>query len=290
MPHQFWSCPGAAGFKVRGPTYLDDHRKVDAGEPMLSLAAVDLLDLDAPTFNVARSLPSITHSPAPFLFVVNLMIPGATPRSVVISWAADRAVPAVPDEDGGEQGDASSALERAESVAPPGRHPLPHAPPSSSFATALSDAVAPLSSPFDLALARFLAGGDSPDANHRRDGTFKLIPRVTEGSWIVKQSVGTTPCLLGHKLAQRYARGPNYFEVDVDVSSSSVATTVVGLVMGATKSVVVDMAIVMEGHVRDELPEALLGTVRLARVDLMTGRYLETASGRLWPPGERPES
>ena len=291
MPHQFWSCPGAAGFKVRGPTYLDDHRKIDAGEPMLSLAAVDLLDLDAPTFNVARFLPSITHSPAPFLFVVNLMIPGATPLSVVISWAADRAAPAVPDEDGCDGGDASSsALERAESVAPPGRPPsLPHAPPFSSFASALSDAMPPLSSPFDLALARFLAGGDSPDANHRRDGTFKLIPRVTEGSWIVKQSVGTTPCLLGHKLAQRYARGPNYFEVDVNVSSSSVATTVVGLVMGATKSVVVDMAIVMEGHARDELPEALLGTVRLARVDLMTGRYLETATGRLWPPGQRPE-
>ena len=50
-------------------------------------------------------------------------------------------------------------------------------------------------------------------------------------------------------------------EVDIDVGSSSVAATVVGLVQGATKSLVVDMGIVLEGHTRDELPESLLGTV-----------------------------
>ena len=57
-------------------------------------------------------------------------------------------------------------------------------------------------------------------------------------------------------------RGPGYVEVDIDVGSSSVAATVVGLVQGATKSLVVDMGIVLEGHTRDELPESLLGTVR----------------------------
>ena len=51
---------------------------------------------------------------------------------------------------------------------------------------------------------RFLAGGDSKDAQTRRNNTFKLIPRVTKGSWIIKQSVGTTPCLLGNKLTTKY--------------------------------------------------------------------------------------
>jgi hypothetical protein len=51
-------------------------------------------------------------------------------------------------------------------------------------------------------------------------------------------------------------------EVDIDVGSSSVAAAVVGLVQGATRSLVVDMGIVLEGHAREELPEALLGTVR----------------------------
>ena len=371
MPREMWSCPGAAGFKVRGPTYLEDHRKVPAGEPMLSLAAVDLLHLDAPCFDVARHLASVRRSPAPFMFVVNLMIPGATPHSVVISWAADRAAPSVGGgggrgrgggggggngaRAGGDSGSRRSGSLSASSSAPNLSHlgtlaRQETAPPmgakgvgvggaggggvpSSMVATSNSNNAADSppqssasfyhdaqgggaggggggggyyddydapSSPFDLALARFLAGGFSgggdgssdagcAEANARRDGTFKLIPRITEGSWIVKQSVGTTPCLLGHKLAQRYSRGPNYVEVDVDVASSSVAATVVGLVMGATKSVVVDMGIVLEGHAADELPEALLGTVRLSRVDMATGRWLDTKTGRLYPEGERPE-
>ena len=59
-----------------------------------------------------------------------------------------------------------------------------------------------------------------------------------------------------------HGRGPRYAEVDIDVGSSSVAAAVVGLVQGATRSLVVDMGIVLEGHAREELPEALLGTVR----------------------------
>ena len=53
---------------------------------------------------------------------------------------------------------------------------------------------------------RFLAGGSCAEADARRNATFKLIPRVTEGSWIIKQSVGTTPCLLGRKLRTLYHR------------------------------------------------------------------------------------
>lgn len=41
-------------------------------------------------------------------------------------------------------------------------------------------------------------------------------------------------------------RGPNYFEVDIDVSSSSVAKHVVGLVCGATKSITVDLGILIQ--------------------------------------------
>ena len=59
-------------------------------------------------------------------------------------------------------------------------------------------------------------------------------------------------------------RGPRYAEVDIDVGSSSVAAAVVGLVQGATRSLVVDIGIVLEGHTREELPEALLGTVRVS--------------------------
>lgn len=45
-------------------------------------------------------------------------------------------------------------------------------------------------------------------------------------------------------------RGPNYFEVDIDVGSSKSAASVVGLVQGALKGLVIDMAITMEGHTK----------------------------------------
>ena len=67
---------------------------------------------------------------------------------------------------------------------------------------------------------------------------------------------------------QVYHRGPNYFEVDIDIGSNRAARNVVGLVAGTTKTVVVDMGILMEGHVEDELPERLLGTVQLYRIDM----------------------
>lgn len=53
---------------------------------------------------------------------------------------------------------------------------------------------------------RFVAGGDSPEAVARRNGAFKLIPHIVQGSWIVKQSVGETPVLLGRKLTTQYFR------------------------------------------------------------------------------------
>ena len=51
---------------------------------------------------------------------------------------------------------------------------------------------------------RFLC--DGPDCQAERDSRFKLIPSVVHASWIIKQAVGTTPVLLGNKLATRYFR------------------------------------------------------------------------------------
>ena len=52
-----------------------------------------------------------------------------------------------------------------------------------------------------------MAGGtNDAEANKRRDGTLKLIPRISQGAWFVKQAVGTTPCLLGRKLTASYFR------------------------------------------------------------------------------------
>lgn len=82
--------------------------------------------------------------------------------------------------------------------------------------------------------------------------------------------------LLGKKLKQYYFKTAKYIEVDIDVGSSYTAATVVNMVSGVTKTLVVDLAVVLEGKTQQELPEALLGTVRLDRLDLSTAVYLNT--------------
>lgn len=57
-------------------------------EPLLQLASVDLLALDAPTPHIARFLPWVKDSTAPFTFLVQIMVPGSTPIALCIAWAA----------------------------------------------------------------------------------------------------------------------------------------------------------------------------------------------------------
>lgn len=42
---------------------------------------------------------------------------------------------------------------------------------------------------------------------------LNIIYGTMQGSWIVRQSVGSTPCLLGKAVDCNYIRGPKYLEV-----------------------------------------------------------------------------
>lgn len=74
-------------------------------------------------------------------------------------------------------------------------------------------------------LARFWKA-DAEFCNKR----FKLIPSVVEGPWPVRMAVGKKPALTGQKVQQLYSRGPGYFEIDINIASSSVAANILKLV------------------------------------------------------------
>ncbi|KAI5069983.1 hypothetical protein GOP47_0014326 [Adiantum capillus-veneris] len=116
-------------------------------------------------------------------------------------------------------------------------------------------------------LDRFVSGSDA-----YRDSRFKLIPRIAEGYWFVKRAVGTKACLLGKAVSCRYLREDNYLEIDVDIGSSSVARSIINLVLGHVTSLVVDMAVLIEGREESELPEYLIGTIRVSRVELQSAK------------------
>ncbi|KAL2525847.1 Pleckstrin-like proteiny (PH) and lipid-binding START domains-containing protein [Abeliophyllum distichum] len=111
-------------------------------------------------------------------------------------------------------------------------------------------------------LERFVNGDDA-----FRNSRFKLIPYISQGSWIVKQSVGKKAGLVGQALEVRYFRGKNYLELDIDVGSSTVARGVVSLVLGYLANLVIEMAFLIQGNTEEELPEFLLGTCRLNHLD-----------------------
>ncbi|XP_027329168.1 protein ENHANCED DISEASE RESISTANCE 2-like isoform X2 [Abrus precatorius] len=97
-------------------------------------------------------------------------------------------------------------------------------------------------------LAKFVDGSDA-----FRDSRFKLIPSIVEGYWMVKRAVGTKACLLGKAVTCKYFRQDNFLEIDVDIGSSSVARSVIGLVLGYVTSLVVDLAILIEEQRRNLL-------------------------------------
>ncbi|MED6157570.1 hypothetical protein PIB30_024411 [Stylosanthes scabra] len=116
----------------------------------------------------------------------------------------------------------------------------------------------------DYPLLQSFVDGDDAFRNSR----FKLIPYISKGSWIVKQSVGRKACLVGQALEVRYIRGKNYLELDVDVGSSTVARGVASLVLGYLNNLVVEMAFLIQGNTQEELPEILLGTCRVNLLDV----------------------
>jgi hypothetical protein len=100
-----------------------------------------------------------------------------------------------------------------------------------------------------------------------RDRTFKLIPQIVHGNFIVRKAVGSTPAIMGKKLRQFYVKTERSFEIVLDCGSSQVATGVIRLSLGYAKTLVVDMGFVFEGGDDEVLPERLFGCVRMKQID-----------------------
>jgi hypothetical protein len=250
-PSRFWSYPGSCNLQIRGPTYLEDRVKIPALAPMFDLYASDLVDGDEPFWDISKTLPSVQHCTAPFAFVLNLIYPAnGMLQNLVSIWTAPVDVGALDEE---------------------------------ALITAWGDDAGGTVRSFFRNFKPWMEG-DGPEADDRRNIKFKLIPKVVQGSWVVRQSVGTTPVLLGQKLKTKYFRGRgaggcSYFECDVDITSNSVANSVTRLVVNSITSLVVDLAPLVEGQLGDELPERLIGSIRYDHLDLRTSSVWDEVKG-----------
>lgn len=112
-------------------------------------------------------------------------------------------------------------------------------------------------------LHRFISGDDT-----FRNSRLSLIPAIPEGSWIVRQAVGTKSVPLGQIVEVKYHVGFNYMEIDLNLGSSGVVRGVLSLVFGYISALVVDMAFFIRGETADELPERLIGVGRCSHIQL----------------------
>ncbi|PQM34688.1 protein ENHANCED DISEASE RESISTANCE 2-like isoform X2 [Prunus yedoensis var. nudiflora] len=124
-------------------------------------------------------------------------------------------------------------------------------------------------------LYRFINGDDS-----FRNQRFKIVNRIVKGPWIVEKTVGNySACLLGKALTCNYHRGPNYLEIDVDIASSGIAKAILRLALRYVTSVTIDMGFVVEAQAEDELPEKLMGAVRVCQMEMSSATVVEAPHG-----------
>eukprot|EP00924_Labyrinthula_sp_SR-Ha-C_P014919 augustus_masked-scaffold_9-processed-gene-2.10-mRNA-1 protein AED:0.40 eAED:0.42 QI:0/-1/0/1/-1/1/1/0/589 len=123
----------------------------------------------------------------------------------------------------------------------------------------------------------FLGNNSQTDLRNDR---FKLLPKIVDGPFIVKTATPCKPALLGKKLTQRYFKSHpsdavEYLEVCVDVGSSVVAWKVTQLCVGYAKLVTVDLSLLVEGREEEELPEEIIGSVRIRHLNMKAAVPLE---------------
>ena len=242
------------GTMIRGATYLSDSVKVPCGPALYTLAHVDIFYTrkeEARVLTVLGRPESFLRSsahkqwaaaqawssdPAAASLVLNFTFPGPKSTNMNLSLFFHRRVPP------------TAALPS----------------PLSSDETLVGVDPARVRA-YDNVLRRFRQGSDA-----YRDGKLKIIPRVAEGGYIVRKSIGRVPALLGKKLKSTYTIDDslNAMEITADVGSSKIAGRIINLIKKTARSLVVDMTFLFQGDSGDELPESIIGGVRISHCDI----------------------
>ncbi|KAG6399432.1 hypothetical protein SASPL_140913 [Salvia splendens] len=229
-----WTLSDGNNFRVRGKNFCSDKSKTAGGKHLMDLVATDWFKSTKRMDHVAKRLGCAAQVAADrglFSIVINLQVPaGSTQYSMIFYFVTKNLVPG-------------------------------------------------------SLLQRFVDGDDEA-----RNSRLKLIPSVPKFNNLVRRSEACFPSLVNFILVWKLYRALGscgrvseallvYWEnqliapisvapIDVDISSSTVANGVLGLVNGVITTLVVDMAFIVQGNTPEELPERLIGAVRISHLEL----------------------
>ncbi|KAG6584991.1 Ribosome functionion factor 1 [Phytophthora cinnamomi] len=226
-----WTEPDASDVQVRGRTYMDDQEKVPAGKAMGKLLHVDLWKFETAEERHHVAMREETR-PNSVLAYCRETFPESRVFIVNIE------------------------LPNADNLSLVFYWLLPPAPqnPEEDESAAA----------FHRLLDRFCDESDDEFRNNR----FKLIPNLVDGPWILQTLVPNRPALTGTKLTQHYFRRSNYFELDLDVASSTTAQYVGAMCQSWASYLQMHLYLTIQGENEDELQERVLGGVDVSYLNL----------------------
>ena len=112
-------------------------------------------------------------------------------------------------------------------------------------------------------LARWLMG-DTDYKNER----LKLIPYVAKGPWVVRNMVTGRPAIIGKKLPVTYSLHGQALFCTLDIgSSSATAKRIVSVCRRYMSALTVDIGFVIQAEDQAELPEQMMGSIRVHHPD-----------------------
>ena len=243
-----WSSPPSANFHVRGSNYLRDKEKVPSDQYLFPCRGCDLFLTDTSPTNVGRnrSILGGTLRDVP-TFIINYRLP----------WGVFLSYHEIPNQflpflrRGQGYGDLTTPLPSMDNM-----------------------------SGGERALCNFLLS-----STEEKNQSFKIIPMVVEGPWVVKRVVGGKPAIIGKKLPITYVYQPpeklphgcqlaEYFEADLDIVSSAAARNILAVVRSYTQVLTIDLGFVVQGNSEEELPEQMMLGLRLHGLDPLTAELL----------------
>lgn len=118
-----------------------------------------------------------------------------------------------------------------------------------------------IDSALERALSRF-KGGSEEEKNSQLKYVFRVVDAPSAVKTAVSYMGGERPVLIGKALTTKYNSGKNYLEVNMDVSSSKIASAINGTILKNVESLVMDCSWLLEGQKDEELPERVLCKIR----------------------------